>query len=73
MIEIQPDREAMQKFNVHADDMNRLVEAALAGQEVGTLVEGNRRTPIVVRLSKRVVLIWRRWNASPCERKRVVC
>ena len=52
MIEIQPDREAMQKFNVHADDLNRLVEAALAGQEVGTLVEGNRRTPIVVRLSE---------------------
>lgn len=52
MIEIQPDREAMQKFNVHADDINRLVEAALAGQEVGTLVEGNRRTPIVVRLSE---------------------
>jgi heavy metal efflux system protein len=52
MIEIQPDRAAMQKFNVHADDMNRLIETALAGGEVGTLIEGNRRTPIVVRLSE---------------------
>ena len=52
MIEIQPDREAMQKFNVHADDVNRLIETALAGGEVGTLIEGNRRTPIVVRLSE---------------------
>lgn len=52
MLEIQPDREAMRKFNVHADDLNRLVEAALAGKEVGTLIEGNRRTPIVVRLAE---------------------
>ena len=52
MIEITPDREALQKYNVHADDLNRLVETALAGAEVGTMVEGNRRTPIVVRLSE---------------------
>jgi cobalt-zinc-cadmium resistance protein CzcA len=52
MIEIQPDREALRKFNVHADDLNRLVEAALAGSEVGKLIEGNRRTPIVVRLAE---------------------
>ncbi len=52
MVEVQPDRDAMRKFNVHADDLNRLVEAALAGKEVGTLIEGNRRTPIIVRLSE---------------------
>ncbi|MDQ3621505.1 MAG: CusA/CzcA family heavy metal efflux RND transporter [Verrucomicrobiota bacterium] len=52
MIEIQPDREAMRKFNVHADDLNRLVETALAGKEVGTVIEGNRRTPVVVRLNE---------------------
>ncbi len=52
MIEIQPDRDALRKFNVHADDLNRLVETALAGKEVGTLIEGNRRTPILVRLGE---------------------
>ncbi len=52
MIEIQPDREALRNYNVHADDLNRLVETALAGAEVGILVEGNRRTPIIVRLSE---------------------
>lgn len=52
MIEVQPDRDALKKFNVHADDLNRLIETALAGAEVGTLIEGNRRTPIVVRLSE---------------------
>ncbi len=52
MIEIEADREAMLKRNVHADDLNRLVETALAGREVGLLIEGNRRTPIVVRLAE---------------------
>jgi heavy metal efflux system protein len=51
MVEIQPDRDALLKFNVHADDLNRLVETALAGAEAGTLIEGSRRTPIVVRLA----------------------
>ncbi len=52
MIEIQPDREAMRKFNVHADELNRLIETALAGTEVGLVIEGNRRSPIVVRLGE---------------------
>jgi cobalt-zinc-cadmium resistance protein CzcA len=51
MIEIQPDREAMRKFNVQAEDLNRLIETALAGKEVGRIIEGNRRTEIVVRLA----------------------
>ena len=52
MIEIQPDREAMQKFNVHADDLNRLIETALAGGEAGIMIEGNQRTAIIVRLAE---------------------
>lgn len=63
MIEVQPDREAMQKFNVHADDINRLVETALAGSEVGMFIEGNRRTPIIVRLAEN-----RRADLSALER-----
>ena len=51
MLEITPDREALQRFNIHAEDVNRAVETALAGKEVGTLIEGNRRFPIVVRLA----------------------
>ena len=52
MVEIQPDRDAMRRFNVHADDLNRIVETALAGREVGMIIEGNRRTEVVVRLSE---------------------
>lgn len=63
MIEIQPDRDAMRKFNVHADDLNRLVETALAGSEVGKVIEGNQRTPIIVRLAEE-----RRADLSAMER-----
>lgn len=52
MVEIQPDREAMRKFNVQAEDLNRIVETALAGSEVGMIIEGNRRIDIVVRLTE---------------------
>jgi cobalt-zinc-cadmium resistance protein CzcA len=50
LLEIVPKREAMSKYNLHAAELNRVVNTALAGQEVGKLVEGNRRFDIVVRL-----------------------
>lgn len=52
MLEIKPNRDALQRYNIHAEDVNRVVETALAGGHVGTLIEGNRRFPIVVRLAE---------------------
>ncbi len=52
LLEIIPKRDAMSKYNLHAAELNRVVETALAGQEVGKLIEGNRRFDIVVRLSE---------------------
>ncbi len=52
LLEIIPKRSAMSKYNLHAAELNRVVETALAGQEVGKLIEGNRRFDIVVRLSE---------------------
>lgn len=52
MLEIVPKREAMSKYNLHAAELNRVVGTALAGQEVGKLIEGNRRFDIVVRLNE---------------------
>ncbi len=49
-LEIAPDRAALRRYNLHADDVNRTVEAALAGAPVGFLQEGSRRFPVVVRL-----------------------
>jgi heavy metal efflux system protein len=51
-LEITPDRDALRRYNLHADDLNRVIETALAGTTVGRLVDGNRRYPIVVRMSE---------------------
>ena len=52
MLEIIPDRAALTRYNLHAGEINRVVEAALAGQEAGRLIEGNRRYDLVVRLKE---------------------
>jgi len=52
ILDIKPNRAAMTRLNVHAEEINLAIEAALAGEEVGTLVEGNRRYPIVIRMGE---------------------
>lgn len=52
MLEIKPNRDALQRYNLHAEDVNRVVETALGGGTVGSLIEGNRRFSIVVRLAE---------------------
>lgn len=54
LLEIVPKREAMSKYNLHAAELNRVVHTALAGEEVGKLIEGNRRFDIVVRLNEQL-------------------
>jgi heavy metal efflux system protein len=51
MLEIRVKRDVLAKYNLHAGDVNQVIAAALGGQTVGTLVEGNRRFDIVVRLA----------------------
>lgn len=50
MLEITAKRDALQRLNLHADEINNVVATALAGEEAGSLIEGNRRFPVVVRL-----------------------
>ncbi|MBL9219139.1 MAG: efflux RND transporter permease subunit [Opitutaceae bacterium] len=50
MLEITPKRAALQRLGLHADEINAVVATALAGEAAGSLVEGSRRTEIVVRL-----------------------
>jgi len=40
------------KYNLHAGDVNETIAAALGGQTVGTMIEGNRRFDIVIRLAE---------------------
>ena len=54
ILEITPDRAAMRQYAVQAADVNAVITAALAGEETGSLVEGNRRYPIVVRLTEKL-------------------
>lgn len=52
LLEIVPRREAMVRYNLHAAEINRLVDHSLGGQEVGTILQGNRQFPVVVRLAE---------------------
>ena len=52
MLEIRVKRDVLARYNLHAADVNQTIATALGGQNVGTLVEGNRRFEIVVRLSE---------------------
>ncbi len=52
MLEITLNREAMTKYNLHAEEINSVIAHALAGEDVGLLIEGNRRFPIVVRMTE---------------------
>ena len=52
MIEIVPRRDALERYGVHGDDINRVVSHALGGEPAGRLIEGNRRYDIVVRLAE---------------------
>ena len=47
---IDPDREAIARAGLAVADVQAVVRAAIGGAVAGTLYEGDRRTPIVVRL-----------------------
>ncbi|HEX5222969.1 MAG TPA: CusA/CzcA family heavy metal efflux RND transporter, partial [Verrucomicrobiae bacterium] len=50
VLEIEPRRDVLRKHNLRAADLNRAIQAALAGETVGSMLEGNRRFDVVVRL-----------------------
>ncbi len=52
VMEVRLDRAAMSRLNVQAAEVNRVVAAALGGEVVGALLEGNRQREIVVRLGR---------------------
>lgn len=53
LLEIIPRRDAMGRYNLHAAEINSVVQHALAGDGLGTIIEGNRRSPVTVRLAER--------------------
>jgi cobalt-zinc-cadmium resistance protein CzcA len=51
VFQVVMNRPAMKKYNVHAADVNKVVATVFAGREAGVIVDGNRRYPIITRLS----------------------
>lgn len=51
MLSVEPDRAALARYGLSVSAVQDLVATAVAGTAAGTLYEGDRRFPIVVRLS----------------------
>ncbi len=51
MLDIRPNRMAMSRIGVTAGDVQDTVAAAIGGREAGVIFEGDRRFPVVIRLS----------------------
>jgi heavy metal efflux system protein len=49
-LQIDVKRDALQRYNLQAGEINNAVSAALGGQVVGSVIDGNRRRSIVVRM-----------------------
>lgn len=52
LLEITLNRTNMVKYNLHAQEINKLVSAALGGQQVGSIIDGNRRYELMVRMNE---------------------
>jgi len=50
VLEITLNRTNMSRYNVHAAEVNKVVEAAMGGSKVGNIIEANRQFDIVVRM-----------------------
>jgi len=42
-LQMQIKRDVLRRYSLQAAEANKAISAALAGQEVGTIVDGNRR------------------------------
>ncbi len=51
MLDIRANREAMARLGVTAQDVQDVVTATVGGRQAGTIFEGDRRFPVVIRLS----------------------
>lgn len=48
-LDIRMNHDAMSRFGVNAEDVNQLIETAVGGRVVSVVMEGDRRTDILVR------------------------
>jgi cobalt-zinc-cadmium resistance protein CzcA len=53
-LEIRLLPKALGRYGIRVEDVNRLIETAVGGEVVSEIVEGNRRTPVLLRLPESV-------------------
>lgn len=53
-LQINVKRDVLRRYNLQAAEVNKAVSAALAGEEAGVIVQGNRRYDIVVRMPEKL-------------------
>ncbi|HTL54088.1 MAG TPA: CusA/CzcA family heavy metal efflux RND transporter [Candidatus Limnocylindrales bacterium] len=53
-LQINIRRDVLQRYGLQAAEVNKAVSAALAGQPVGTMVEGEKRIALVVRMPEKL-------------------
>ncbi|HEY9016763.1 CusA/CzcA family heavy metal efflux RND transporter [Thiomicrospira sp.] len=54
MLSIEPDRSALSRYGLNISQLQDVISAAIGGQVVGDLFEGDRRFEIVVRLPEKL-------------------
>src|SRR3989441_739212 len=53
-LQMDVKRATLQRYSLQAGEVNKAINAALAGQEAGQIIEGNRRYDIVVRMPEQL-------------------
>jgi len=53
-LQMDVKRATLQRYSLQAGEVNKAVNAALAGQEAGQIIEGNKRYDIVVRMPEQL-------------------
>jgi cobalt-zinc-cadmium resistance protein CzcA len=53
-LQMQIKRDVLRRYSLQAAEANKAVSVALAGREVGIIVDGNRRYDIVVRMPEQL-------------------
>ena len=53
-LQINAKRDALQKYALQAGEVNKTINTALGGQEVGKIIEGNKRWDIIVRMPEQL-------------------
>ena len=77
-LQINAKRDVLQRYGLQAGEVNKAVNAALAGEVVGTIVHGSKRNDIVVRMPEELraddeQIKKLQPRAQPTRRRQVYC